>query len=98
MDQEVRRYRVSQAYLEMARAFLHADIVPSDGQQRREMPNELVYALCASNFQNAYLAVSSFLIAQITSCYRSSPKFREAFDSEDLETVLKKELGIYRSY
>ncbi len=92
LETETRKYRVTQAYLEMARAFLHCKVIPGENQKTREMPNELVYAICASNFQNAYLAVSSFLISQIGACYKSNLRFRNSFKNHDFETVSRKEL------
>ena len=92
MENKVLKFRVSQAYLDMAGAFLHADVVPAKGQTTQEMPNELCYALVASNYQNAFLAVTSFLTAQITSCFRSSPGFRDSFKGQTLEEVFRREL------
>ena len=86
------KFKVSQAYLEMSGAFLHSQVVPAKGQTTREMPNELYYALVANNYQNAYLAVTSFLTTQITSCFRSSPSFRASFNNQTLEDVLRQEL------
>ena len=92
MKNRILKFKVSQAYLEMSGAFLHSKVVPAEGQTTREMPNELYYALVANNYQNAYLAITSFLTAQITSCFRSSPNFRASFDNQTLEKVLKLEL------
>ena len=84
--------RVSHAYLEMAGAFLKAEVVPAEGQSVTEMPKDLTYALCASNYQNAYLAITSFLTSQITSCYNSRPAFRDSFKYTTLSDVLQKHL------
>ena len=83
------KIRVSQAYLEMAGAFLHAEVVPAEGAKTRDMPSELTYALVASNYQNAFLAVTSFLTAQITSCFHSDPEFRASFNTQNLEEVVR---------
>lgn len=92
MEQTTLKFRVCRAHFELAGAFLGADVVPAEGQTTRGMPNDLCYALLASNYLNAYLAVTTFLTEQITSCFRSDQEFRALFEYSDLEDVLRKEL------
>ena len=92
MERTTLKFNVCRAHFEMAGAFLGADVVPAEGQTTREMPNDLCYALLASNYLNAYLAVTTFLTEQITSCFLNHQKSRESFENLDLERALNEKL------